>query len=329
MLSPVSGPQVSVIVPVRNRRDLLAKLLDSLAAQTVEDHEIVVVDDGSTDGSGDEARDRAAAGAPITVLDGGGRGAVEARCLGVSVARGPVLAFTDSDCQPAADWLERGLAHIAAGADVVQGLTEPTGVVRPLERTVWVTADDGLYATCNVLYRRSAYDAAGGFDRAAGERIGFRPGRTLRGLGMGEDTLLGWRVRRAGHSVFAADVIVRHHVFPPDVREHLSRSWNAGGFASLVREVPELRDVFLRHRFLLGSTGRLPLYGAGILVLARRHKVAAAFGAMWIANHALQSRRSPGSLKRRAASLPVVLLGDAISAASLIAGSIRARRLVL
>lgn len=322
-------PRVSVIVPVRDRRALLRLTLDSLAAQTLADHEVIVVDDGSVDGSADEARASADAGRPVRVLDAGGVGAVAARAMGVKAARAAVLAFTDSDCQPAPDWLERGVARIAAGADVVQGRTEPTRVVRPLERTVWVTQDDGLFATCNIFYRRSAFERAGGFDEAAGARIGFRPGRRLRHLGFGEDTLLGWRVRRCGRSEFAPEVVVRHHVFDADVRYHLLRAVNAGGFAALVREVPELRGVFLNHRWWLGPPTRLPIYTAALLLLAGRRKLAGASLLAWTGAHARALWGLPSSPRRRLASLPVVLAGDLLTAGSLLAGSARARTVVL
>jgi len=324
-----SVPRVSVIVPVRDRRELLGKLLDCLAAQTVTDHEVVIVDDASSDGSKQEAQQRARGGEPITVLDGAGRGAVEARCLGAVTARADVLAFTDSDCQPAPDWLERGLAAIAAGADVVQGRTEPTTIVRPLERSIWVTQEDGLYATCNIFYRRGAFDRAGGFDRAAGDRLGFRPGRVLRDLGMGEDTLLGWRVRRSGRSAFAADALVRHHVFSADPRNHLRRALNAGGFPMLVREVPELRTTFLRHRVLLGPPTRMPLYAAVVLISLRRWRLVGACLATWVGANAWLLRQSPGSGRRKVTSLPVVLAGDAVTAAGLLVGSAQSRTLVL
>jgi glycosyltransferase involved in cell wall biosynthesis len=323
-----SAPRVSVIVPVRDRRALLASTLDALAAQTLVDHEVIVVDDGSVDGSGDEARARVGT-QPVRVLESDGRGAVAARSLGVKAALAPVLAFTDSDCQPAPDWLERGLARIDAGADVVEGRTEPTRVVRPLERTVWVAEDDGLFATCNVLYRRSAFERAGGFDHAAGDRIGFRPGRGLRDLGFGEDTLLGWRVRREGRAEFAPEVVVRHHVFDPDGWGHLTRAVNAGGFAILVREVPELRGAFLRHRVFLGSSVRVPLYVAGLLAVAGRRRPALLSLLAWVAAHGRALQRVPSSPRRRAASLPVVLAGDVVTAASLLAGSAKARTVVL
>lgn len=319
----VSTPAVSVIVPVRDRRELLRRCLGCLEAQTFAEHEVLVVDDGSVDGSAEVAIEAAGRGQPVRLLRSGGAGAVAARALAVREARAPVLAFTDSDCEPAPDWLERGLAHIAGGADLVQGRTEPTRPTGVLERTVWTTRDDGLHPTCNVLYRRSAFEAAGGFDVAEGERLGFRPGRWLRGLGFGEDTLAAWRVRRAGTAVFAPDVLVRHHVFPPDPVAHVLRAVNAGAFPGLVRAVPELRCLLLHDGVWLGSPRRGLLYVAVALAALRHPAPAALAVAAWVLGHA----RALGPGGRRA--LPVVLAHDAVTGASLLAGSARARTVVL
>ena len=124
-------------------------------------------------------------------------------------------------------------------------------------------------------------------------------------------------------------MLVHHHVFPPDPREHLSRAWNAGGFATLVREVPELRDVFLRNRVLLGSPVRLPLYGAAVAALLGRRRAAALGVATWAGLHAAALRGANGSPRRRLASLPVILAHDAVTAVSLVAGSVRSRTVVL
>ena len=216
--APLEPPAASVIVPVRDRRDLLADLLSALAAQTCQDFELVVVDDGSSDGSAEVAESTLASGRlgrGGTVLRQGGEGAVAARQAGVAVARGRVLAFTDSDCVPAPGWIEAGVAAVEGGADVVMGPTRSARMRRPLERGLWVD-DNGLYPTCNVFYDRHAFEAAGGFDEAAADRYGFRPGRRAKGLGFGEDTLLGWRVRRRGTAAYVESALVHHAVFPPD-----------------------------------------------------------------------------------------------------------------
>ena len=317
---------MSVVVPTKDRRQYLRQLLDALAAQTLVDHEVIVVDDASSDGSAEEVEADARAGRPVHLVHGGGRGAVEARTTGVGKAAAELLAFTDDDCIPHPGWLAAGVAALEAGADVVQGATHPHGAVRPLDRTISVDRHDGLYNTCNVFYRRAAYDAAGGF-APAGATLGYRPGRAAEGLGFGEDALLGWRVRRCGSATFAPDAVVEHHVFPPDPVDALRRAWMTGAFPALVREIPELRETALAHRYFLGTT-RIPLYAAVVAAAARRPRLAGACAGMWMGMHA-RSIRPVGSLRRRVLGLVGELGLDVVTAAALLSGSARARRVVL
>src|SRR5204863_6977841 len=130
--------------------------------------EAIVVDDASGDDSAVVAQHAAARGEPVRVLRlERAAGAVGARVAGVAAAVGELLAFTDSDCRPRPEWLAALVAAVDGGADVVQGLTRPARAAGPLERTVATDGDDGLYATCNVAFRRAAFDAAGGFDPGA------------------------------------------------------------------------------------------------------------------------------------------------------------------
>lgn len=319
-------PRVSVIIPTRNRQSLLRGALDALSAQAFIDYEVVVVDDGSTDGSAAEVEARAAECDRVRLVRGAGGGAVAARIAGVAAARGEFLAFTDDDCLPQPGWLAAGVAALEAGADVVQGVTRPAGQVRPLDRTIMVDRHDGLYNTCNVFYRRDAFDRVGGFQPDAGDSLRFRPGQRAKNLGFGEDALLGWRVRRAGRAAFAPDAVVLHHVFPPDFRDTIRRAWMTGAFPALVGEIPELRQTALAHRWFLGTT-RVPLYAAVCLLLANRRGLAAGCVGWWVARHA----RAIGSVspKRFAAGLPGQLAVDGTIAAALVTGSVRARRLVL
>ncbi|MFA5785656.1 MAG: glycosyltransferase family A protein [Actinomycetota bacterium] len=327
----ITAPRVSVIVPVRNRRDLLGALLEALARQTLSGFEVVVVDDGSNDGSAEEANAWAARGLTLRVLRTQGVGAVGARRLGVEASRGDVLAFTDSDCVPEPRWLAEGLAAIEAGVDVVEGATHPVREMRAFEHAVRA-GDDGLYNTCNVFYRREAYEAAGGFDGNTGRRMGFRPGSFGRGLGFGEDTLLGWRVRRAGRAAFAPLAIVRHQVLRSSPRETINRTWMCGGFPALVREVPELRGALLKHRLFLGRR-RVPLYVLVAALLLRRRNAALIAAAWWFAARARDVSRTNGAghgIKRgRLLDIPVELARDVVSAAALLAGSAKTRTPVL
>jgi len=112
--------KISVIVPVYNTQDYLRECVDSILNQSLEDIELILVDDGSTDFSTDiifEYVERFPTKVKAISLDNGGQG--RARNFGIDVARGEFLSFVDSD-----DYLERdALMHlyeaaVAANADV-------------------------------------------------------------------------------------------------------------------------------------------------------------------------------------------------------------------
>jgi hypothetical protein len=309
---------------------MLRDLLDALAAQTLADHEVVVVDDGSTDGSGEEAAADAAAGRPVRLLRTAGVGAYAARQLGAGVATAPYLAFTDSDCLPCPEWLARGVAALDAGADVVAGLTLPERPAGPLERTM-ASGPEGLYPTCNVFYRRSAFEAAGGFDLTAGDRFGFRRGSTARRMGFGEDALLAWRVRRnGGRAVHVPEAFVAHRVLPPDPPDLLRRALMMHAFPALVREVPELADgPLVRHRVLLTGGRRLPLHAAWAAAALGRRRLAAAALAWWAGATWCDLRPRPGRRRDKLAAMPALLALEAAAAGALVSGSVRFRRVLL
>ncbi|MEA2281704.1 MAG: CDP-glycerol glycerophosphotransferase [Solirubrobacteraceae bacterium] len=90
-------PRISVVVPIFNVERYLAACLESAAAQTVSDLEIVMVDDGSTDGSSAIAREFAAADVRFKLLTQPNGGLSKARNTGIDAASGEYLAFLDSD----------------------------------------------------------------------------------------------------------------------------------------------------------------------------------------------------------------------------------------
>src|SRR2546423_455961 len=100
---PMTGraPAVSVLVPTYQRRAAVALAVRSILAQTYRDFEVIVVDDGSTDGTEDEV-------APLGVryLWQENRGVSAARNAGLWVARGRIIAFLDSDNMWYPDHLE-------------------------------------------------------------------------------------------------------------------------------------------------------------------------------------------------------------------------------
>lgn len=90
-------PKVSVIVPVYNVEKYLARCLDSLVAQTLEDLEIICVNDGSTDNSADILAKYAEKDDRITIITQSNAGISEARNVGMKKATGEFVGFVDSD----------------------------------------------------------------------------------------------------------------------------------------------------------------------------------------------------------------------------------------
>ncbi len=316
-------------MPVRNRRDLLRRALDALDRQTVQGFELIVVDDGSTDGADEEAAGRTVAGQPVRLLRSDGRGAVAARLVGVAATDAEVLAFTDSDCEPSPDWLATALEHVGAGAALVHGQTLPARPLLPLERSV-TEIDFGLFPTCNLVVTRAAYDAVGGFDATAAGRWRYRASERAKGLGFGEDTIFGWAIARQQPAVYEEAMLVHHHVFPPDLAEWVSRSWQMGAFPALVREVPELRERLMRRRVLWGWRSRVPVYATAVAVLTRHPALVALTLTWWVAHRFhFTLRKAPLSLPAKLQALPAQLLLDVIQSAAFLTGSARARTLVL
>ncbi len=174
-------PRVSVIVPVRNGRRDLEKLIPALLAQTLPrgSFELVLADDGSTDGSTDGLE--AAYGEWIRVSRGRPKSSYAARNRGVQASHAATLAFCDADCVPEPEWLEHGLEALGR-ADIVAGRIRYR---LPPRRTVWTLLDmdsykdherqvrNGTAETANLFLERQLFDRLGGFDEVVSESGDF------------------------------------------------------------------------------------------------------------------------------------------------------------
>ncbi len=194
----------SVVIPAYNAEATIGHCLRALATQTHPPDEVIVVDDGSTDGTAAVARE---AGADqVLTLPHQGRSA--ARNVGIEAARGDIILFTDADCEPSPDWTEQ----------ISRPLRDPEiaaakGVYRTRQRELvarFVQMEyEGKYLrmsrqdridfvdTYSAAYRRDILLANGGFDPQ---------------VEVDEDQELSFRLARKGYQmVFAPDAIVYHH----------------------------------------------------------------------------------------------------------------------
>jgi CDP-glycerol glycerophosphotransferase len=124
----VTTPRISVVVAFFNNEDDLGDCLDSIAAQTHPDLEVIMVDDGSSDHSAEIARAKAAADPRFTLLQPGHGGPGGARNRGVERARGEYLAFVDGDDVLPANAYELLLHALErSGSDFVSGAVDRVG----------------------------------------------------------------------------------------------------------------------------------------------------------------------------------------------------------
>jgi cellulose synthase/poly-beta-1,6-N-acetylglucosamine synthase-like glycosyltransferase len=230
---------VTVVVPSHGRPTRLWSLLRAMSGQTLPrgEWELVVVHTYEPDVAADllDGHELARSGTlRHTRVDPADAGPALQRNVGWQMARGGLIAFTDDDCRPEQDWLERLVAESRAhpGA-VVQGATrsDPRDArlfAHTHVRTLHVDPPTLNAQTCNVLYERALLERLGGFDEQAIT---------------GEDLELAMRARAAGVRVLGAgEAVVYHAVETLSIGEKIRFQHKWQHLAYVVKRHPELRD---------------------------------------------------------------------------------------
>ncbi|MGQ9582605.1 MAG: glycosyltransferase [Thermoplasmatota archaeon] len=188
---------ISVIVTVRNERDHIRDLLDSLVTQEGP-LEILVVDAYSDDGTIQLVESYARSRPEVRLfLRGGTRG--EGRNFGIGEAGGEVVAFIDGDCIANAFWLRELRRDFAAGRVIVAGRTVRMGkaeFARLSRVELFYQGVDVTYPSCNLAYRTDVIKELGGFD------TGFRTA---------EDIDLNYRAVARGHQIHYNENAIVYH----------------------------------------------------------------------------------------------------------------------
>ena len=154
-------PLLSVVIPAYNAERFLAEALASVFRNGVLPLEVIVVDDGSTDGTKD-----AVAGLPVRYLRAEHRGVAAARNIGWRAARGELLAWLDADDRWSPGRLEKQLAALASqeSSDIVYGHVQQFRSDSEGESLFGPPLPGRLPGT--MLVRREAFARVGGFDEA-------------------------------------------------------------------------------------------------------------------------------------------------------------------
>jgi GT2 family glycosyltransferase len=209
------APIIAVVVPTYDRPHALEACLRALAAQTLarDQFEVIVADDGSTAPvaaipagvPGDASRTL-----QLRVVRQENVGPAAARNLGAASARARYLAFTDDDCEPAPDWLERLLARLEAGPDILVGggmrNGRPTNACAAATQAImdfvygehWRRSGTRLFSTSNLSLSAAGFRKIGGFSPQFPDAAG-------------EDYDLCWRWQESGgRAEYAPEAVIVH-----------------------------------------------------------------------------------------------------------------------
>jgi glycosyltransferase involved in cell wall biosynthesis len=209
LVSEKSSPFVSVIIPVYNDSERLKTCLKALNGQTYprESYEIIVVDNGSDVPIGPDV---AASGQVLVALETR-PSSYAARNKGISLSRGEILAFADSDCIPAPDWIEKGVARLLSvpGCGLVGGRVQ-VFVQDPAHPTMVELYESVLGFQQENYITEQKFSGAGNLFtfRHVVEKVGGFNSSQLKSAG---DVEWGWRVFSHGFKlVYGPDVRVAH-----------------------------------------------------------------------------------------------------------------------
>ena len=243
-------PKVSVVVCAYNAAETMAECLESLGRLDYPDYEVIVVNDGSKDQTGDIARRFGFA----RVIDIPNGGLSAARNVGLAHASGAIVAYTDSDVRVDRDWLShlvQPFLHsdvVGSGGPNVVPADDPwvaQCVARAPGGPTHVLLDDRTaehVPGCNMAFRREALEAIGGFNpiylragddvdvcwrlQARGWRIGFAPSALVwhrhrsavkaywrQQVGYGEGEV--WLMHQHPDKFAGGHMIWRGHIYSP------------------------------------------------------------------------------------------------------------------
>jgi glycosyltransferase involved in cell wall biosynthesis/peptidoglycan/xylan/chitin deacetylase (PgdA/CDA1 family) len=276
-------PRVSIVIPTYQRREIVVRSIRALANQEFDGlFEVIVVVDGSCDGSADALR-QIDARFQLTVLEQPNQGAASARNQGVAVARGEILLFLDDDMEAHPQLLAEHDRSHQEGADVVLGHIplhpeSPSGV---LSRGVKCWADQRAARLTTPGEKLTLHDLLTGqmsLSRATFHSIGgFDTNFTYQGSFGNEDVDFGYRLLLGGYKIVFNIKAVSWQYYGVEPRQYL-RQWRQAGRADVdfARKHPEQASLIFSlngaetwmNRYVWRRIAALPLLNwivAGIL----------------------------------------------------------------
>ncbi|MEJ7784164.1 MAG: glycosyltransferase [Solirubrobacteraceae bacterium] len=319
------APEITVAVPSHDRPLRLRWLLNALEAQTLprERWEVVVAHDSAGPETEHLLRTHPLAREGVlrhATLPAGTGGPGAHRNAAVKLARGEVIAFTDDDCRPPADWLEKALAAARRhpGA-IVQGTTlkDPTEAVvlnAPLIHSQLIRPPTVWAEACNIIYPKELLDRVGGFHEDA-----FT----------GEDTDLAVRCKQQGAAYVAAPEVVTHHaVVEVSAWDTVRAGMRWVDLPLLLKRHPEFRDELPLWFFWKRTHVWLIAFFVGVK-LSRRSWLFNVLCVPWLVHATPKHGNNPRGRFRSISELPLWMAIDLAEMIAMARGSVRHRTVVI
>ncbi len=218
-----NNPSVSVVVPAYNCEKIIAQVLQSIKNQDVlAEVEIVIVDDGSTDKTGDIVKSFS----DVRYIRQENAGPAAARNRGFKETHGDIVFFTDSDCLPQKDWISTAMPHFAeSNIAVVAGTygiaNENSWLARYIYLEIRYRHDKLLpiypksFGSYNFGIKRNVFQDLNGFN-------------TTYRHASGEDNDLSYRLLNAGHKIFFERNSCVRHYHPVDLGKYFFEQFRHG-----------------------------------------------------------------------------------------------------
>ena len=219
----MSNPSFSIIIPAYNAKKTLSACLESLADQSVakEDYEVIVVDDGSTDGTAKIAKKF-----DVKYIFQTNHGPAAARNKGADTAAAQIILFTDADCVPDHNWIREMVTPFGDREIVGVKGAYKTRQTKLAARFAQAEFDDrydllkkspsiDMIDTYSAAFKKDIFLNIGGFDESFP-------------LANNEDTDLSYRLSASGHKLVFNQGAVVYHTHPDTFIKYLKLKFRRG-----------------------------------------------------------------------------------------------------
>jgi glycosyltransferase involved in cell wall biosynthesis len=246
--------KVSVVLVVFNEEKYIKKCIDSLLRQSFPDFEIIIINNGSTDGTGEIINSYNDARIKYFV-ENAKCGLAKLRNIGIEKSRGENVFFTDGDCIPNKHWLEEGLRALQDRKYLgVEGKTYYESAFTTISNAI-VETSKGCYMTCNIGYRREVLDRINYFD------LKFTYGH--------EDRDLAIRVLKYSEICFLEDMVVVHQLKKQSIKSLFAMAKRAGNMVYLLKVNGKRSGEQLWKNIILHPDNLLIIVFPPILILGK------------------------------------------------------------